>query len=345
MNQNKRRTTKSTNSPIAVLGAGSWGTTLALLLARQGQETRLWSHRKAHAETMQQTQCNATYLPDQPFPSNLSIYHNLSLCLQNTKDIFIVVPSFAFTEVLKKAKPDINENHRIAWGTKGLSPEGTLLHNVVKQELQDEHRPIAILSGPSLAKEVAAGLPTAITLSSNDLNFATHLTKRLHSEQFRIYLNDDIIGVEICSIVKNILAIATGISDGLKLGANARSALITRGLTEMKRLCKAAGGNETTVMGLAGLGDLILTCTDDRSRNRRFGLALGAGKHKTEAEKEIGQAIEGLYNINQIFHMSQIYHIDMPITEEAYKILNDNLNPQTAVNSLLNRSLKSEDTF
>jgi len=328
--------------PITVLGAGSWGTALALLLARNGQETRIWSNESDHVAEMRAERVNRRYLPEDSFPENLAVYDDLAASLADVTDLLIVVPSFAFHSVMNQLKPFIDcKKHRIAWGTKGLSDDKSLLHEVVEQVL-GPNMPMAVMSGPSFAREVAADLPTAVSLASNNKAFLTDLVTRLHSPHFRVYVNDDMIGLECCGAVKNVLAIGTGISDGLKLGSNARAALITRGLTEMGRLVHVMGGQQETVTGLAGLGDLVLTCTDNNSRNRRFGLALGAGKDRETAEKEIGQAIEGLYNADQVYQLAKAHGIEMPITHQVYRILHENLDPKTAVQALLERAPKSE---
>lgn len=328
------------NRSLTILGAGSWGTALALLLSRKGQNIRLWSYKKKHAQEMQLDGVNGRYLPNYHFPKSLRVYHDLKESLKGVTDILIVVPSFAFQKVVQEIKPYINSRGRIAFGTKGLSSGNCLLHEIIEAEFGKI--PIAVLSGPSLAIEVASGLPTAITLASNDAEFSHDLIKRFHSPYFRVYQNNDLVGAEICGSVKNILAIATGISDKLALGANARAALITRGLTEMGRLVRALGGQQETLIGLAGLGDLVLTCTDNQSRNRQFGLALGGGISKENAEKAIGQAIEGLYNTNQVLALAKKYKIDMPITQQIYRILYENLEPKQAVQELLRRSTKTE---
>ncbi|MFW0097197.1 MAG: NAD(P)H-dependent glycerol-3-phosphate dehydrogenase [Coxiella endosymbiont of Haemaphysalis qinghaiensis] len=329
-----------TGRPITILGAGSWGTALALLLSRKDQSVRLWSHEEKHVQKMQSEGINGNYFPDHPFPKSLHVYHDLEASLEGVTDILIVVPSFAFQEVVHRIKPYVNSHGRIAWGTKGFATGHRLLHEVVEAELGQ--LPVAALSGPSLATEVASGLPTALTVASNDINFSHDLIERLHSPYFRVYQNNDLVGVEICGSVKNILAIATGISDGLALGANARAALITRGLTEMGRLVMTLGGQKETLIGLAGLGDLVLTCTDNQSRNRQFGLALGEGVSRKNAEQAIGRAIEGLYNTNQVWALAKKYNVEMPITQKIYHILHKNLDPKQAVQELLHRSAKIE---
>lgn len=322
--------------PISVLGAGSWGTALALVLARKGQQVRLWSYESDHVDKMQTQGMNNRYLPDFPFPKTLKAYRDLEAVLEGVTDILVVVPSFAFQELIIRIKPLIDAKTRIAWGTKGLAKEGRLLHKVIEAELG--YLPMAIISGPSLASEAAADLPTAVSVASNEISFSEDLIERLHSQRFRVYQNNDMIGVELCGSVKNILAIATGVSDGLGLGSNARAALITRGLTEMGRLVCTLGGKQETLTGLSGLGDLVLTCTDNQSRNRRFGLALGEGINKEEAQRSIGQAIEGLYNTDQVHVLAQKYTIEMPITCQVHRILYKDLDPKRAVQELLERS-------
>ena len=231
---------------------------------------------------------------------------------------------------------------QIAWATKGFnSDNGSLLHKVVA-DIFSEQTPAALLSGPSFAAEVAADLPTAITIASPQPDFAALLADILHSERFRTYTNSDLIGVEVGGAVKNVMAIAAGIADGLGLGANTRAALITRGLNEIIRLGVKLGGKQETFMGLAGLGDLILTCTDNQSRNRRFGLALGQGKDRAEAIQEIGQEIEGISAAKETFLLAKKHGVDMPITEQTYKVLYEGLAPLEAVQNLLAREQKAE---
>ena len=322
-------------SPIAVLGAGSWGTALSLILARKGQKVRLWSYKSDHVAEMQKEGVNNRYLPSYPFPKTLKVCHHLASVLEGVTDILIVVPSHSFQNLITQIRPLVDARVRIAWGTKGLSKDGCLLHEVVEAELG--HLPMAVISGPSFANEVAADLPTAVSIASNDIIFSKDLIGRLHSRRFRVYQNNDMTGVEVCGSVKNILAIATGIGDSLKLGANTRAALIARGLKEMGRLVSSLGGKIETLTGLAGLGDLVLTCTDNQSRNRRFGLVLGQGFNKKKAQCTIGQAIEGLYNTDQVHILAQKHAVEMPITHQVYRILYEDLDPGQAVQGLLER--------
>jgi glycerol-3-phosphate dehydrogenase (NAD(P)+) len=330
----------SLTHPIAVLGAGSWGTALAIQLARNGNETLLWGHDPDQIGAMREDGENRRYLPGLNLPDELALHDDLA-CIAGLQDLLIVVPSHAFRETLRAIKPHIGDNTRIAWATKGLEPDShTLLHQMVAEELGG--RPMAVISGPTFAREVAEGLPTAVTVASNDEYFAMDMARRLHGARFRAYTSDDITGVEIGGAVKNVLAIAAGIADGLGYGANTRSALITRGLAEMMRLGVALGGKPETFMGLAGLGDLVLTCTDNQSRNRRFGLALGQGKTAEQALVEIDQVVEGIQAANEIHGLARQHKVDMPITEHVYRVLHDGLSAEQAVTSLLNRDLKPE---
>ncbi len=332
------------HSPIAILGAGSWGTALALYLSRLGQVVRLWTHDSADAVNMQTARVNQRYLPGFIFPDTLQPVANLQDAISGIQDIIIAVPSSAFREVLVSLKPLLSSTSaRIVWVTKGLdSNTGQLLHDVAVDVLGKEHS-YAVLSGPSFAREVAAGLPTAVVAASHDTQFSKDLVNRFNSPVFRVYSSHDVIGVEIGGIVKNVLAIATGISDGLKLGANARSALITRGLTEIIRLGTALGGHAETFIGLTGLGDLVLTCTDNQSRNRRFGLSLTTSKSHLEAEKEIGQVVEGKRNAELVVQLAHQYHVEMPISEAVWTVLSGKLTPEEAMQSLLAREPKAEN--
>lgn len=328
--------------PFAILGAGSWGTALALHLAKQGQTVRLWTHEPARASTMIAERANNRYLPNYPFPKSLHPTEQLADAVKNNCDILIAVPSVGFRDMLVALKPLITSSTRIAWATKGLDLiSGELLHTVIQEVLGTEQA-YAVLSGPSFAHEVAAGLPTAVVIASEDAVFAHDLMMRFNNPVFRVYLSTDIIGVEVGGIVKNVLAIAAGISDGMKLGANAKSALITRGLAEITRLGLALGGQYETFTGLTGLGDLVLTCTDNQSRNRRFGLALGSGKKTLAAVQEIGQVIEGQRNAELVVSLAQKLNVEMPITETVLKILQEDMTPQEAMQQLLSRSPKPE---
>lgn len=337
-------TAKSPNSksPIVVLGAGSWGTALAIQLIRNGPPVTLWDHNPDLVSNITRQGSNERYLPGIPLPEGMRIVSEIEDALTGVQDILVVVPSHAFRSLLESIQPYLSGSSRLMWATKGLeSGTGKLLHEVAAECLGDGI-PSAVISGPTFAKEVARGLPTAITVSSQDQQFATDIAERLCSETFRAYTSDDVIGVEVGGAVKNVLAIAAGIADGLGFGANTRSALITRGLVEIMRLGEALGGKRETFMGLAGLGDLVLTCTDNQSRNRRLGLALGGGKSMEEALSSIDQVIEGVQTAREVYELSKRIGVDMPITEQVYGVLYEGQSPRTAVHDLLNRVQKAE---
>lgn len=330
------------NKKIAILGAGSWGTALAILAARNGCQTLLWGHNPDHIAALAQDRQNKRYLPEYLFSEHLAVTADLAEVAAFSNLILVCVPSHAFKNTLIKLKPYSSNEIKIAWASKGFNPDdGSLLHEIVAK-IFSAQTPAAILSGPTFASEVAANLPTAITIASAQPDFAKQLAGILHGGLFRTYTSSDVIGVEVGGAVKNVLAIAAGIADGLGFGANTRAALITRGLGEIIRLGVKLGGKQDTFMGLAGLGDLILTCTDNQSRNRRFGLALGLGKDRTTAIQEIGQEIEGVSAARETFLLAKKYAIDMPISEQTYKVLYEGLAPRTAVQNLLAREQKAE---
>jgi glycerol-3-phosphate dehydrogenase (NAD(P)+) len=303
----------------------------------------LWGHNPEHIAALANERKNQRYLSDITFPEQIAVTSDLQQAAEFTDLILLSVPSHAFKSTLIKLKPHVRANDlKIAWATKGFNPEdGSLLHQVVA-DVFSPNTPAAILSGPTFAREVAANLPTAITIASKQAEFANHLADIMHSDRFRAYTSSDIIGVEVGGAVKNVLAIAAGIADGLGFGANTRAALITRGLNEIMRLGIKLGGKQETFIGLAGLGDLVLTCTDNQSRNRRFGLALGQGRTRLSIANEIGQEIEGILAAKDTLLLAKRHNIDMPITEQTYKVLYENLNPLSAVQNLLARDQKAE---
>ncbi len=326
---------------ISVYGAGSWGTALALQLARNGIDVLLWGRLPEHIDQLTRDGENARYLPKIKFPNNLRCTSNLQDMVNHSRYQLIVVPSQGFRDLLQKLKPLLPERHKICWATKGIEVgTGKLLHQIVKEEMPG--RSYAVVSGPTFALEVAKGLPTAMTVAANDTELATVIARAFQGGNFRVYTSDDVMGVELGGAIKNVLAIAAGISDGLGFGANARAALITRGLAEIRRLGKKLGAQEETLMGLAGVGDLVLTCTDDQSRNRRLGLALGQGKGIQEAVIEIGQAVEGLKSSHSIHLLAESAGVEMPICQQVHCILYQDLAPQDAVRELLSRQLKAE---
>lgn len=328
---------------IAVLGAGSWGTALAMLLGRNNHQVNLWSHNAEHASAMQQARENNRYLAGITFPETLNVSADLETTFKGVTNILIVVPSHAFRETLEKIKPYITPSHRIAWATKGLEANSYKPLHLVAREVLGDNVSLAVISGPTFAKEVAQGLPGAVTVASNDQTFALDWAHFLHNDHFRAYTSEDVIGVEIGGACKNVIAIAAGIADGMGFGANARAALIARALAEITRLGISLGANAETFTGLTGLGDLVLTCTDDQSRNRRTGIALGKGKKLDDVIKQIGQVVEGVATAKEVVALAKKQKIDMPITEQVYKVLYENSSPQDAVNALFNRAITKEN--
>jgi glycerol-3-phosphate dehydrogenase (NAD(P)+) len=328
-------------SCLTVLGAGSWGTALAMLLARNGHTVKLWDRDSQHIHALNSERLNQRYLPGIPLPENVQPTTDLEVALNDTGFVISVIPSSGFREVLKKIG-SVRQALNFVWASKGLEPgTGKFLHEVVAEELPDNAN-IAALSGPSFATEVAKGLPTAVTVASNNIEYADTVARLFHCPSFRAYTSGDLIGVELGGSIKNVLAIAAGISDGLGYGANARAALITRGLAEIMRLGTCLGGKRETFMGLAGVGDLVLTCTDDQSRNRRLGLALGRGVALDKAVEEIGQAVEGLHTAGELDAVARQHGVDMPITHQVKRVLFDNEPAASAVDALLAREAKPE---
>ena len=329
------------DDPITVLGAGSWGTALAIRLATR-QDTLLWGHEPDVMATLASERENSAFLPDIKFPPRLAIEADLATAVRACRDLLIVVPSHAFRIVIKNIAGLLADDARIAWATKGLEQgSGKFMSAVLEEELGTKY-PAAVVSGPTFALEVARGLPTALTVASTSPPFADDLAARLHGDVMRAYTSDDMLGVQLGGTVKNVLAIASGITDGLQLGANSRAALITRGLAEIIRLGDAMGARRETLMGLAGVGDLILTCTDDLSRNRRLGLALGRGTELRVAVDGIGQVVEGFNTAREVVQLARSYRVDMPISEQVYRVLHEGLSPQDAVHNLLARDIRSE---
>ena len=328
---------------IAVLGAGSWGTALAMLLAQNKHQVNLWSHNAEHALLMQKSRENNRYLAGLTFPENINVSSDLDTTIKDVTDILIVVPSHAFRQTLETIKPLINDSHRIAWATKGLETDSNKLLHQVAREVLGNSISLAVISGPTFAKEVAQGLPGAVTVASEDQTFALDWAHLLHNDHFRAYTGDDVIGVEIGGACKNVIAIAAGIADGMGFGANARAALIARALAEITRLGISLGAKAETFTGLTGLGDLVLTCTDDQSRNRRTGIALGKGKMLDAVIKEIGQVVEGVATAKEVVALAKKQNIDIPITEQVYNVLYKNTSPKNAVDTLFNRAITKEN--
>ncbi len=336
---------KNVNASMTVIGAGSYGTALAITLARNGHAVVLWGHNASHIQALQQARCNQSFLPDVPFPDTLILETDLATAVGASRDVLVVVPSHVFGNVLQQIKPYLRADARIVWATKGLEAEtGRLLQDVAREVLGDTI-PLAVVSGPTFAKELAAGMPTAIALAATDKEFTEDLQQLLHcGKSFRVYSNPDFIGVQLGGAVKNVIAIGAGISDGIGFGANARTALITRGLAEMSRLGLALGADPSTFMGMAGLGDLVLTCTDNQSRNRRFGIMLGQGMDVQTSQDKIGQVVEGYRNTKEVRALAQRYNVEMPITEQIYQVLYCGKEAREAAVSLLGRASKDEKT-
>ncbi len=327
---------------IALLGAGSWGTALAIHMARAGFTVRLWGNEPEHMQRLAVERCNQQFLPDIEFPERLQVESDLASCLADASLALIAIPSHAFRSFLNANSSLFAPGLPVSWASKGME-RGTakLLHQVVNEELpQCEHT--AVMSGPTFAREVAMNMPTAITVASPSEWLAEELREYLHTGSFRAYMSTDMIGVELGGALKNVLAIAAGASDGLGFGANARAALITRGMAEIMRLGDNMGAHRETFMGLAGIGDLVLTCTDDQSRNRRTGLLLAQNHSLDEIRDIIGQEIEGVGTAQEARRLAEKYNVDMPIVHQVYSVLYDGLSPTAAVKRLLSRETRVE---
>ncbi len=302
----------------------------------------MWGRNPEHMQELAADRENARYLPGAEFPYSISVHKALEDTVDGIRDVLIAVPSHALRETVTALEPILGPDARVCWATKGFELHtGKLPHQVVAEVLGAD-KPLAVLSGPTFAKEVGDGLPTALTIASNDSGFADDLAQALSGPNFRAYTSDDIVGVEVGGAIKNVLAIGAGMSDGLGFGANTRIAMINRGLVEMTRLGVALGAKQETFMGLAGMGDLVLTCTDNLSRNRRMGLALASGKTIDEAQAEIQQVVEGVLAAEAVQEVSDTMGIEMPICHQVYRILYDGASPREAVSALMNRALKPE---
>ena len=329
--------------PIVVLGAGSWGTALAIQFARSGRQTVLWGREEDDPAELARARRNERYLPGAEFPPSLGIEPDLAKAVASGDDLVLVVPSGALRVVLQQLRPLLGARSRVAWASKGFELSTGKLPHQVAREVLGPKVPIAVLSGPTFAREVGEGLPTAIAVASPDADFSLALAKQLSGGNFRAYTQPDIVGVEIGGAVKNVIAIATVASDGMGYGSNSRVFVITRGLAEMVRLGVALGAKQETLMGLAGLGDLVLTCTDDQSRNRRFGRALASGKPIDQAIAEIGQVVEGYYAAKAVRLVAQKFGVDMPICEYVYRVLYEGMAIPDVVESMLRREVTPEN--
>ena len=325
---------------ISVLGAGAWGTALALRLAAH-TPVILWTRSTEHAEDMVRQRENRRYLPGHVLPIGLSVSSDLGVACAGAELLVAAVPSNAFRS-LASALAGASITTPIIWLCKGLETGSRKLPHAVLAEAWPDHPPAGVLSGPSFAQEVARGLPAALTIASADAEFARRVARELHDPKLRLYASTDVIGVELGGAVKNVIAIAAGISDGLGFGLNARAALVTRGLAELTRLGLKMGGRPETCMGLSGMGDLILTCTGDLSRNRQLGLRLAAGENLTDALRELGHVAEGATTALEVAELARENAIDMPITEAVALILKQEMPAREVVAALLARDLKDE---
>jgi glycerol-3-phosphate dehydrogenase (NAD(P)+) len=333
----------STKAPVfAVLGAGSWGTALAMQLDRGQSRVILWGRDSTHIEQINKTRTNVRFLPGQLISESISVQADLVAAVSDADHILLVPPSHGFSDLIDKLSPILGKAQGIAWGCKGFEPgSGRFLHEVAREKL-GIGRSLAVVTGPSFAAEVARDLPTAVTVAGENSDFTATVAQALHGANFRAYTSDDVIGAELGGAVKNVLAVATGICDGMGLGDNARAALITRGLAEMMRLGAALHARPETLMGLAGVGDLVLTCTGDLSRNRRFGLALGQGHSVEKALNDIGQVVEGVNTSIEVHRLAQKHGVSMPISKQIYGLIQLGWDPEDCVRRLMSREQKAE---
>lgn len=333
---------------INLLGAGAWGTALAILFANSGHSVKLWCRNQQLAQQMQNQRINNKLLPDFILPKNIAVTANFDdLFVDNFADlILIATPTAALRSNLELIKSKIATQIPILWACKGFETQSSLLpHQIVSEIFDNPNYPMAVLSGPSFAQEVAQSQPTAVSLAANDINLAQNLANALHSENFRIYSNDDLIGVEVGGACKNVLAIATGICDGLNFKFNTRAALITRGLAEIARLGVTMGGKHQTFLGLSGIGDILLTCTGDLSRNRQVGLQLAQGKTLSKILQDLGHVAEGVFTAKEMFNLSQKYNVEVPICQSvmaAFEKSGDANNIKDIAKKLLMRTIKAE---
>ncbi len=334
--------TKPHGARIAVLGAGSWGTALALQLARVGHSVALWTHSAEQAQQIGQARVNEKYLPGITLPDGIEIHARIDEAIRDADHSLIVTPSHAFAQTVALIEPWVTPTTGLAWACKGFEPgTGRFLHERAREMIADTV-PLALVSGPSFAREVAQGQPTAVTVAASEPAFGARWASLLHGQSFRAYYTADLIGAELGGALKNVIAVACGLADGLGLGLNTRAALITRGLAEMIRLGEAIGADSKTLIGLAGVGDLVLTCTGDLSRNRRFGIALGQGKSLDQALAEIGQVVEGVKTTEEAMRLAQRFGVEMPITEQVHGILFKGWSPAKGVKVLMERDPKPE---
>lgn len=337
----------SINTTIAVIGAGSWGTALALVLSSKGFSVPLWGHNPSLIENIRNDRENSKYLPGFPLPDNITPTDNLQDAVTDCDVVCMVVPSHGFRKVYEQIAPKLKETACVVSAVKGIENDSLMTMTQVMRDVHSHYTPdakitTAVLSGPSFAKEVAQKIPTAITIGCKNLVTARMLQRTFVTDFFRVYASQDVIGLEISAALKNIVAVAAGICDGLGYGLNTRAALITRGLSEITRLGVALKAEPTTFSGLSGLGDLVLTCTGDLSRNRTVGLKLGQGYKLEQIVSEMNMVAEGIKTTRSGYELAKKMGIEMPILEQVYAIIYQGKNCSDAVRDLLQRELKFE---
>ncbi len=336
---------------VSVLGAGSWGTALSILLAKKGIRVKLWARRENHAQELNKIRENTRYLPGVRLPDNITCNHNLSDVVTECEVILFVIPSHGVREVAKKVSEIFKDVKSlplaVVSAVKGIEQDSLFtMIDVFQQELPRElSGKFAVLSGPSFAEEVANEVPTAVTIAATEVSVADMLQGLFATTYFRVYTSNDVVGVQLGGAIKNVMAIAVGISDGLGFGTNTRAALITRGLAELTRLAVRMGANPLTLAGLAGLGDLVLTCTGDLSRNRHVGLELGRGKKLPQILSDMKMVAEGVKTTKAVWQLAKRHGVEMPITEHVYAVLYKDLDPKDAVRHLLLRPPRPEVDF
>lgn len=329
---------------VAVLGAGAWGTALAKVLADKQNPTIIWSHRREVADTINEEHVNARYLPSALLPPTLRATHDLEEALRKADLVLVVIPSHGLRAVMRDARRFVPDSAFICSASKGIENDTLMLmSDVLLEELGHAVQPrLTYLSGPSFAKEVAARMPTTVVIAGTSERETEAVQRAFATDMFRTYTSHDVTGVELGGALKNVIAIAAGVGDGLGFGHNTRAGLITRGLAEIGRLATHRGANPLTLAGLAGMGDLVLTCTGELSRNRTVGLELGKGRKLPEILATLGHVAEGVKTTKSVFDISNKYGVDMPITAEVYRILYEGKPPQQAVIDLMTRALSKE---
>ena len=339
---------RSPEASVAVIGAGSWGTALAKLLSDKGHRVHLWAHRPEHVQQLLENKENKTYLPGFSLCDRLTPLSDIHRAVRGKDFVVMVVPSHVFRSVFTQIIPDLSEKAIVVSATKGIENESLMtMSQVMEDELAKAGKKvkIGVLTGPSFAKEVAAGIPTAVTVAARLIEPATAIQELFFTDRFRVYTSTDLIGQELGAALKNIIAVAAGISDGLGYGTNTRAALITRGLAEITRLGVKMGANPLTFSGLGGMGDLVLTCTGELSRNRSVGLKLGQGKKLNDILAEMSMVAEGVKTTRSAMALAKREHVDMPILDQIYQVLYEDKDCQSAVHDLLTRDQKEEMEF